>query len=163
MKKIEIAFVGCSKTKTCTSPSGYTAARDLYTSDLFRKRVEYVERKGMPWYILSAKSGLISPTVALRNYNETLADLSCTEIAEWHLDVANSLMTELIYEFKGPKLSDVTIEFHAGSRYCEPLGSILKIFGVNIRKPVANLGIGKQLAFYSEQNMEATNEVHLPI
>lgn len=147
---LTIALIGCSKTKAVqTNPSGFALARDLYDSDLFRKRVAHVEGRKLPWYILSAKSGLLKPTTMLRKYDTTLKDLSDIEVAEWHLGVANQLMTELWYEFNQPKLSALTIELHAGSKYCEPLASILGMFGIKVVKPVANRGIGKQLAYYS--------------
>lgn len=148
---ITIALVGCSKSKAKRESRHevFTPARDLYVSDLFRKRVSHVESRGLPWYILSAKSGLVNPSTPLRHYDQTMADLSGIERAEWHLGVANQLMTELHYEFGSPDLSSVLIEIHAGVKYCEPLASILSLFGVSITKPVAMLGIGQQLAFYS--------------
>lgn len=145
---LTIAFVGCSKTKAAVGPSGYLAAGDLYNSDLFRKRAEHVESRGLPWYILSAKCGLLNPTTSIRTYNTTMADLNEIEQAEWHIGVANQLMSALWCDFEAPKLSDVTIELHAGAKYCEPLGAILTMFGVKILKPVAGLGIGEQLAYY---------------
>ena len=145
---ITIALVGCSKTKAVGHPSGYAAARDLYVSDLFSKRVDHVESRGLPWYILSAKCGLLKPSVQVRAYDKTISDLSGIEVAEWHLGVANQLMSELWYEFDAPKLSSVTVELHAGAKYCEPLGAILQMFGVKVVKPVASRGIGQQLAFY---------------
>ena len=150
MSKVTIALVGCSKTKLVRDPSGYELARDIYTSDLFRKRKGHVEGRGIPWYILSAKSGLLKPSVPIRNYDAMLGGLSEIELAEWHLGVANQLMSELYYEFSSPKLSDVTVELHAGAKYCEPLGALLSMFGVKVVKPVKGLGIGQQLAFYSE-------------
>ncbi|XZE18768.1 DUF6884 domain-containing protein [Pirellulaceae bacterium SH449] len=144
-----IALVGCSKTKSSLkSHTSYFTARELYTSDLFEKRVVHVESRNLPWYILSAKSGLLKPTTPIRPYDVTFDGLSEIEAAEWHIGVANQLMTELYYEFNSPKLADVTIELHAGAKYCEPLGSILTMFGINVVKPVSSLGIGKQLAFY---------------
>ena len=145
---LTIALVGCSKTKLASHPSGYAAARDLYVSDLFSKRVQHVESRKLPWYILSAKCGLLSPTVQVRPYDKTISELSDIEVAEWHLGVANQIMSELWYEFKSPKLSSVTVELHAGAKYCEPLGAILQMFGVKVYKPVASRGIGQQLAFY---------------
>jgi hypothetical protein len=144
-----IAFVGCSKTKSSLhSSTGFFTARDLYTSDLFEKRVAHVESRDLPWYILSAKCGLLKPTTSIRPYDVTIDDVSEIEVAEWHIGVANQLMTDLVYDFDSPRLADVTIELHAGAKYCEPLASILKLFGVNVVKPVSSLGIGKQLAFY---------------
>jgi hypothetical protein len=145
---VTIALIGCSKTKAVTQQHKLIAARDLYISDLFRKRVEHVEKRGLPWYILSAKSGLLKPTVLVRSYDRTLGDSDELELAEWHLGVAGQFMSELCYEFGSPKLSSVAVEMHAGEGYCEPLGAILKMFGVKVIKPVAGRGIGEQLKFY---------------
>lgn len=147
-KSITIALVGCSKTKQIVHPGGYAAARDLYTSDLFRKRVDHVESRGLPWYVVSAKSGLLKPTTLLRMYDKTMADLTEIERAEWHIGVANQLLTELFYEFAEPKLSTLTVELHAGAKYCEPLGAILELIGVKVITPVAGMEIGQQLAYY---------------
>ena len=145
---ITIALIGCSKTKADAGPSGYLPAQELYSSDLFAKRVEHVTKRNLPWYILSAKCGLLSPTVQIRPYNTVMTDLSNIEVAEWHLGVANRLMTELWYEFNAPRLSDVTVEIHAGAKYCEPLGTILQNFKISVCRPVQGLGIGRQLKFY---------------
>jgi hypothetical protein len=145
---LTIALIGCSKVKAKADIYGYIPARDLYISELFKKRVAHVEARGLPWYIISAKSGLLKPTVSIRPYDKTFADLSELETAEWHVDVANQLLTELYYEFNEPKLSAVTIEFHAGVKYCEPLGSILNLLKIKTAKPVSKLGIGKQLEYY---------------
>ena len=155
MNKTTIAFVGCSKTKRKPDGSGYLAARDLYAGQLFAKRVEHVERRGLPWYILSAKSGLLKPSVSVRPYDATIGGMSEIEVAEWNLGVANQLMSELWFEFGNPALKSVVVELHAGAKYCEPLGSILSMFGVTVVKPVEKLGIGKQLAFY-DSSVRAT-------
>jgi hypothetical protein len=145
---LTIALIGCSKTKANPEPGGYLEARALYDSDLFRKRVAHVEKRNLPWYILSAKSGLLKPTVAIRPYNMVLTELTPIEVAEWHVGVANQILSELWYGFDSPKLSDVTIEIHAGAKYCDPLGSILGLLGMKVSKPMEHTSIGKQLAFY---------------
>jgi hypothetical protein len=154
---ITIALIGCSKTKKVRTPDGWDEARNVYDSDLFRKRVAHVESRRLPWYIISAKSALLKPTTPIKLYNRVLDELDEIEIAEWHLDVANMLMTELSNNFGKPRLSSVTIELHAGEKYCEPLGSILLMFGMNVTKPVANLGIGQQLAYYKSLTPLETN------
>lgn len=148
-KNITIALIGCAKRKHVIRD--YARARDLYDSDLFRKRVAHVENRNLPWYILSAKSGLLSPTVQIRTYDKVITELSGLEIAEWHVGTANQLFTELYYTFDRTELSGITVELHAGKRYCEPLGAILKLFGVNVVKPVEGLGIGEQLAYYGRK------------
>lgn len=155
---LRVAFVGCSKTKLQRTRGGlYIPARELYVGDLFKKRVEHVESRGLDWYVLSGKCGLISPTTAVRPYDELVTKkASDIEVAEWHLGVANQFMTELYYKYNSPSLHSVTVEIHAGSGYCEPLATILSIFGVNVIRPVANLGIGRQLAYYANFKKQLT-------
>lgn len=148
---ITIALVGCGKQKAVLPEhEQWTTARDLYTSSLFRKRVEHVESRGLPWYILSAKNGLVPPNVRTRTYDMAFSQLSQIEVAEWHLEVAKSVLGEFWYAHGVEDASGVTVELHAGSSYCEPLGKILTMFGVNVVKPVQGLGIGEQLAYYSK-------------
>lgn len=154
MEVLTIALVGCSKQKN-TPEHGYLPARDLYASDLFRKRVSHVESRGLPWFILSAKGGLLSPSVPVRTYDCTMSDLTEIEVAEWHLGVANQLMTALFYDFHCQSLSRVRIELHAGQKYCEPLATFLKTFGIQVSTPLAGLGIGEQLAYYKRSHSNA--------
>lgn len=143
-----IALIGCSKLKRDPGHKQFLPARDLYDSDLFRKRVAHVESRGLPWYVISAQGGVIAPDTPIRTYDKTMSDLTELEIAEWHVGIANQVFTELYYTFGEPALKDVTIELHAGKRYCEPLATILSLFGIKVVRPVASLGIGQQLAYY---------------
>lgn len=150
-----IALVGCSKTKRFLRHNQWEAAWNVYDSDLFQKRMAYVESRKLPWYIISARSGLTKPDTPIRTYDETLSVMTEIAIAEWHIGVANRLMFELWYEFNAPKLKTVTVEIHAGKKYSEPLASILKMFGIKVVKPVANMGIGEQLAYYKSSTQPA--------
>lgn len=140
-----IALIGCSSLK---SEGSGIRARNLYQSSLFKKRVAHVERRELPWYVISAHYGLLKPEVQINDYDKALTSLDEIETAEWHLGVASQLMGELHYEFGDPPLKSVTIELHAGADYCEPLGAILSLLGMTIVKPVAKLPIGRQLQFY---------------
>lgn len=144
-----IALVGCGKLKaTPRNGTLYMPARELYISDLFKKRAELMDRLEVPWYVISADGGLIKPDTLVRTYDKAIADLTEIEKAEWHVGVANQLLSELYYTFNSPKLSTVTVEIHAGAKYCEPLSNILNLLGIDTIKPVASLGIGEQLAHY---------------
>ena len=153
MPETRIALIGCSKTKSfCDDPSKHIEARNLYSSQLFSERVAYVESKSIPWYILSAKCGLLKPTTPVRYYNVSNNDLTELEIAEWHVGVASQLFSEVYYEFRSVSLKKITVELHAGKKYCEPLGAILSLLGITVEKPVQSLGIGQQLHFYKKLN-----------
>jgi hypothetical protein len=52
----DVVLVGCVKTKLPHA----APARDLYTSSLFRGRRRYAEQTQRPWFILSARWGLLA-------------------------------------------------------------------------------------------------------
>ena len=66
----DILLVTCVKEKL-PQPA---AARDLYTSTLFRKQSAYAEKLGAPWFILSAEHGLVGPDEWLAPYERYLPD-----------------------------------------------------------------------------------------
>ena len=55
----DIILVGCVKKKL--GSDRVIPAKDLYISRLYECRRAYAERYGCPWYILSAKYGLLDP------------------------------------------------------------------------------------------------------
>ncbi len=148
------AIVGCSKIKAEVKKldqfgDAWIEAQDLYTSDLFKKRRSHVESRGLVWFIASAKSGLVNPTTPLRPYEKTIDDLAPIDVAGWHVTVVNQLIDALYYDHDIRDLKEVAIELHAGAKYIEPLDKILEMFGAQVIKPVAGMGIGQQLAYYS--------------
>ena len=104
-----IVLVACVKSKG-TRPA---AAKDLYTSALFRKERAYAERAGVPWFILSAEHGLVAPDEWLAPYERYLADTTASYRLAWGGWVAARL--DLL---AGP-LSDKVVEIHAGSTYLD--------------------------------------------
>lgn len=144
------AIVGCSKMKATPEPfDPWIPARELYISDLFKKRVAHVESRSIPWFVVSAKSGLVTPGTPLRPYDETLSEKDPIDVAAWHLSVASRLIDELYYSWEIKDFKSIEVEIHAGSRYSQPLDKILEMFGAKVTKPVAGMGIGEQLAYYS--------------
>lgn len=150
MKKL-FALVGCSKTKLTTKDPfrDLIPARDLYTSDLFKKRVAHVESRDLPWMILSAKSGCIPPRTPVRVYDHTIRDKEQIDLAAWAVGSASQFIDHLYYNHDIRDLRTVAVEIHAGKGYCEPLAGILKLVGCEVILPVRGMGIGEQLAYYS--------------
>ena len=68
-----------------------SAAQDLYNSRLWRCRRAYAERSGFPWYILSAKHGLLAPETKIAPYDLALADLPAAERRAWSRRVLDDL------------------------------------------------------------------------
>jgi hypothetical protein len=65
-------LISCSKTKS----HHRERARDMYISPLYRKSVAVAEGWKMPFSILSAKHGLLSPDEAIEPYDLTLKGAS---------------------------------------------------------------------------------------
>jgi hypothetical protein len=147
-----VALIGCAKKKRTLNPfEPMILARELYCSDLFKKRVEHVESRSLPGYILSAKSGCVAPSTPMRIYDHTMSDkIDQIDVSAWHVGVVNQLIDLLYYEQNIRDLRTVSVEIHAGRSYCDPLKSILELVGFEVFTPVAGLGIGEQLGYYSK-------------
>lgn len=130
---MKICLVACVKLKATSQQK----ARDLYTSTLFKSCVKYAEKYCDSFYILSAKYGLLAPTILVEPYNDTLLDKVLVERRKWFLKV----ITELD---KIVKEGD-TLVFLAGEKYREYLQPYYERKGIKTEVPLEGLGIGKQL------------------
>lgn len=74
-----IYLVACVAAKRA-SP---TAAKDLYISVWFQKARRFVERTGAPWFILSARHGLVSPDRVIVPYDQTLNTMTVEKRRQW--------------------------------------------------------------------------------
>jgi hypothetical protein len=142
--KADIVLVTCVKSKG-TRPS---AAKDLYTSTLFKKQRAYAEKSGVAWFILSAEHGLVTPDEWLAPYERYLADTTASYRAAWGVWVAARL--ELL---AGP-LQDKTVEVHAGSTYLAAVRSELEKLGARVADPLQGLQMGQRLAWYGATAVE---------
>src|SRR5262249_18299490 len=113
------------------------AARDLYISSWFLKAREYAEASGIPWFILSAKYGLVPSDRVIDPYEQTLNKMGVGERRVWAKRVDLDLLEVL------PQLSHVI--FLAGERYREFLVGHLMSRSVTVSVPMAGLRIGEQL------------------
>ena len=132
-----IIFLSCVKTKQKTR----CAARDMYTSDLFRKSLAYAEKmQPTQIYILSAKYGLLGLNDMIYPYNETLVGANQTSCKRWAYMVYKQMQEKQI------NFNDEAI-FLCGKNYRKYL--ITKF--PNAAAPLKHLGIGQQLAFYAKE------------
>jgi hypothetical protein len=131
-------LVSCAATKL-DRPA---PAADLYTSPLFRKARSYAEASGHPWFILSARHGLVEPTTVLEPYDTKLTDLTPGERSAWADRVARDLF---LRGFGGWGVFEV----HAGDGYARPLRHVLGRIALDITEPLAGLGIGRRLQWYA--------------
>lgn len=119
-------------------------AKDLYRSDLFRKNRALVEAQGWPWFILSAKHGLVDPEQVIEPYEKTLNTMRVAERRDWAAGCRNALEAHL---------ADVkSVVFFAGAKYREYLVPALVGRGIEVHVPMEGLRIGEQLAWLDRQN-----------
>lgn len=144
----DIILVTCVKSKAAR-PS---AAKDLYTSPLFKKQRTYVEKMGVPWFILSAEHGLVAPNEWLAPYERYLPETPAYYRAAWGRWVASRL--ELL---AGP-LQDKVIEIHAGSTYLDAVRPELEKCGARVVDPLRGLKMGPRLAWYGVIDSEPSAE-----
>ena len=134
-----LCLVSCVSLK-CPVPA---RARDLYTSPWFRKARACVEAMGCPWYILSAKYGLVDPNSTIDPYNQTLKSMPVNRRRAWARGVIEHL---------APRLAGVnSVAFLAGTAYREFLEPELRRRGLTIYVPMEGLGIGRQLSWLADQ------------
>ncbi len=136
----QVVLLGCTKSKR-REPA---PARDLYDpSPLFRGRRAHAEALGVPWFVISAKYGLLEPDRTVEPYDVTIADLTPAERRLWAERVVAELASRL------GSLAGRRIEIHAGEEYRETgLVRLLRERGAEVAVPLAGLGLGEQLAWY---------------
>lgn len=156
-----ICLIGCSKTKAkltarkhCT-PKG--TPEEMYTGQLFKKRLAHVTGRGLTWAVLSAEYGVFQPNLSLPLYDRTLEKMSAADRALWHTKVAYDIYNLWLYEPFDEDESDrpyrpdeLTVEIHAGKHYAHPLAEILQLNGTEVLLPCEGMGIGEQLKYYCE-------------
>ena len=130
----------------CVSEKGpaAVAAQDLYVSTLFRLRRAFAETLGSPWFILSAKHGLVRPDEMLAPYDVRLSNLSAADRRAWGDRVFAQLHPAVA------PLPGRVFEFHAGSHYVEAVRPHLESLGAVVAWPLKGLGLGQQLHWYKE-------------
>ena len=129
----DVILIGCVQTKRAVA----CAAEELFASPLFVGRRRYAAGRGVPWYTVSAKFGLLAPGDVIGPYDVYLADQSLAYRTAWGGFVAAQL------EQKHPDLRDWIIEVHAGAAYADPLRAPLAARGAALRTPLARSAAGE--------------------
>lgn len=80
-------LVPCSKSKANVS----CQAKDMYTSERFKKIKTIAENCGWKWYIISAKYGLLSPYDVIEPYDMRLSCCSVEYQQKWATDILYKL------------------------------------------------------------------------
>ena len=134
-----IALVSCVKRKT----AGQCAAKDLYTSALFRYQRAYAEKHADRWFILSAKYGLIHPDAVIEPYEQTLTGASVATRREWARRVFGQM------ESAGLTNERKRFLWLAGQAYQRELSRLLHAH--EHAAPLTGMRIGERLAWLKAQ------------
>lgn len=147
---VDLVLVGCVKTKL----QGRHKAKDLFISPLFVGRRARAEALGGPWFVLSAKFGLLSPDREVETYNVSLNSASLAERRAWSARVLGQLR-----ECFG-SVAGKTVEVHAGASY-RKFGLVqgLRSEGAQVIVPLEHARQGEQLAWYGDPAREAPRDV----
>ena len=128
-----VFLVSCvSKKKTASA-----RAAEMYVSSLFLKERNRIEKTGCPWFILSAKYGLLDPDKIIEPYNVSLNTMSAKERRAWAEKVRQQMESQL------PNADKIVI--FAGATYRRYLLPYLERRFPNVEIPMQRLKIGQQL------------------
>ncbi len=134
----DVVLISYSKTKL----GDQARAKELYSSPYFNFMRDYAEGKKKPWFILSAKYGLVNPDQQLEPYDEYLPDKNAADRRQWGAEVVQQLEDAL------DSLGGKVVEVHAGKAYVAAIERSLRERGANLTEPLKGLGIGHRLAWY---------------
>lgn len=140
--RADLCLVSCVAKKLFRS----ALAKELYTSPWFQKARSLVEARDWPWFILSAKYGLVHPEQVIEPYNKTWRGVPVAERRDW----AGACLGAL-----GPHLAGVkSVVFLAGTKYREFLMPALVDRGMKVHVPMEGLRNGEQSAWLSRRLAE---------
>jgi hypothetical protein len=134
----DVILIGCVRTKKADA----SPASELFASPLFEGRRRHAASSGRPWYILSAKFGLLAPGYVIGPYDVYLADQDPGYRKAWG-EFVTAQLEQHEHTLRGRR-----IEVHAGAAYVDPLRGPLAGRGAVLAVPLAHLRQGEQLAWY---------------
>jgi hypothetical protein len=123
------------------------AAALLFSSPGFAHARDTAVRSGVPWFVLSAKHGLLDPADVVAPYDLLIGDRSAGYRTAWGEWVAAQLAERV-------RLDGVTVEVHGGVDFAQPL-----------RQPLARRGAALELPLpgaWTEPAPESRDDVHGP-
>lgn len=141
-RSADVVLVGCVKSKLDHGAS----ARDLYVSDYFVKMRTYAEASRLPWFILSAEHGLVTPDEWLEPYERYLPGTSRAYRQAWGEKVAKQL------EQAVGSLEGVVIDVHAGAAYVESVEEAFGPRGAQVLDQLKGLSFGRRLSWYLQHD-----------
>lgn len=127
----EVTLITCRATKR----SAKAAAKNLYdTSAYFRKMRAWAKSRGVPWFIMSAKHGLLHPETEVAPYESRGVD------GDLARDMAVALSAEGVE----------VVHVCAGRDYLDPLTPKLERRGIDVVEHFAGQQIGERMKNLAE-------------
>jgi hypothetical protein len=131
----DVTLIQCTNSKRSTNPDDVFRARNLYdASDYFTKMRAWAESHDRPWYILSAKHGLVAPDEIIAPYDER--------------GISKSQAVEIALQITG--LGFDTVHITAGRDYTEHLVPEIERDGVDVVNHFAGEPIGRRKQLLAE-------------
>lgn len=137
-----IGLVACSAGKLDRA----APARELYTSDLFRKSLAFARSCCSATYVVSALYGLVEIEQVIEPYDKTVARMSVVERTRWAAEIAEQVIAR-----HGRELYAIL----AGKAYAYPLYCELFDRGGFITEPLRGMQIGERLSWLAAQTRRA--------
>ncbi|HLM50841.1 MAG TPA: hypothetical protein VK279_09865 [Solirubrobacteraceae bacterium] len=104
-------------------------AAEMFHSDGFRRSRDLAVRSGLPWFVVTAKHGLLDPDDVIGPSEVDLGDQSITYRTAWGEWVAAQLGDRV-------QLRGVTVEVHGGVDFAQPLRQPLARRGAALEIPL---------------------------
>lgn len=139
-KSNTIALVSCGKMKLNRT----AAAKDLYSSALFKSSLGFSNYVSSKSFILSAKYGLVDPTREVDPYDLSLNSLSKAEKDRWAKNVCADLQEQINPNTK--------ILLFAGRAYTDGIVANMEVPVGQLVDPMAGLGLGFRMAWLKRAN-----------
>lgn len=134
-------LVGCG----ASTRRGRLPAKEKYDSNYFTLKRTYAEERD-GWYILSAKYGIINPTVMIGDYDVTVGEDITAD--QWRDRVHRTITRHPVRWERTDRL-----EVLAGQRYVDPLRDRFEALPCEVVYPFDSDdlgGIGEQMAWLKE-------------
>jgi len=124
---MRVTLIQCTNTKR----DGRHKAKDLYDESTYYCIMrEWARSTGNPWFILSAKHGLLEPMREIDDYNE--------------VGISQGQAVEIATELDDKGVTEVLIT--AGKKYTDPLTPELERFGIDVIEVCRGMRIGERMA-----------------
>jgi hypothetical protein len=112
--------------------TGVQPAARLFQSSGFARARAYAEQSGHPWFVVSAKHGLLDPDDVVGPFDVLFGDQSLAYRTAWGEWVVAQLADRV-------RLTGVTVEVHGGVDFAQPLRTPLARRGATLEIPLPGM------------------------